>query len=263
MSLTLPHGPLSKQPARANYRIDGPGHRLFFESFPRRVRATFAGETVLDTRRGSLLHETGLLPQLYVPQQDVRTDLLTGTDTHTRCPFKGDASYWSVCVGARSADDAAWAYADPLDGVEWLRGHVAFYWGAMDAWYDEDEQVHAHLRDPYHRVDVRDSSSRVRVSAFGELIADTRRPKVLSETGLPNRLYIPPEDVRQQYLEASAKRTACPYKGAAAYRTIRVGDKRLEDAAWVYDEPLENALKVRGHLCFLAEGVDVAADDAD
>src|SRR5690606_19015416 len=128
MSLTLPQGPLSGQPAATNYRIDGPAHRLFFEPFPRRVRAAFAGETVLDTRRGSLLHETGLLPQLYVPEQDVRTEMLTGTETRTRCPFKGDAAWWSVRAGGRTADDAVWAYRDPIDGAGWLRGHLAFYW---------------------------------------------------------------------------------------------------------------------------------------
>lgn len=257
MSLTLPRGPLSGQPARTNYRIEGPAHRLFFERFPRRVRAGFAGEIVLDTRRGALLHETGLLPQLYVPRDDVRMQWLEPGDKRTHCPFKGDASYWSVQVGGRRAEDAVWAYPDPLEGADWLRGHVAFDWGAMDAWFDEDEEVHGHLRDPYHRVDVRASSARVRVRAFGEVIADTRRPKVLSETGLPNRLYIPPEDVQQQYLESSSTRTVCPYKGTATYTAIRVGGGHIDDAAWTYEDPLENALKVRGHWCFLAEGIDV------
>jgi len=260
MSLTLSRGPLSRQPAAGNYRIDGPAHRLFFEGFPRRVRGSFGGESVLDTRRGKLLHETGLLPQLYVPREDVRTDLLASTDKRTHCPFKGDASYWTLRVGERSADNAAWAYIEPLESAAWLGGHLAFYWGSLDAWLDEDEEVQGHLRDPYHRVDVRASSRRVRVMARGFVVADTARPKVLSETGLPNRFYIPAEDVREDCLEPSAKRTVCPYKGLASYRTLRVDGERIEDAAWVYEEPLENAFKVRGHLSFMADGVEVDAD---
>lgn len=260
MSLTILRGPLSSTPSQSNYRIEGPAHRLFFDPFPRRVRAAFAGKTVLDTRRGSLLHETGLLPQLYVPRADVRTDLLTGSEKRTRCPFKGEASYWNVSVAGRTAENAVWAYLDPIGGTEWLSDHLAFYFDAMDAWLDEDEPVQGHLRDPYHRVDVRAASQRVRVRAGGELVAETVRPKVLSETGLPNRFYIPREDVHTQYLRPSAKRTICPYKGVATYHSVRAGGTVIDDAAWVYEDPLEDATKVRGHLSFLGDGVDVELD---
>src|SRR5947209_4596901 len=102
MTLTRNHAPLSgKPPGTVNYSIDGPAHRLLLEDFPRRVRAELAGETVLDTTRAALLHETGLIPQLYIPEEDVRRDLLTPTDHHTTCPFKGEASYWSVRAGER------------------------------------------------------------------------------------------------------------------------------------------------------------------
>src|SRR5688500_12285733 len=110
MTLTLSRGPLSGRPAATNYRIEGPPHRLFFEEFPRRVRAVFGGVTVLDTTRGKLLHETGLLPQLYAPREDVRFDILEETDHTTHCPFKGDASYWSLRTGDRVVDNAVWAY---------------------------------------------------------------------------------------------------------------------------------------------------------
>jgi uncharacterized protein (DUF427 family) len=130
----------------------------------------------------------------------------------------------------------------------------------MDAWFDEDEEVQGHLRDPYHWVDVRETNRHVRVTMDGEVIAKTDRPKVLSETGLPNRFYIPPRDVRHDRLEPSAKHTICPYKGTASYHTLRVRDRRIADAAWFYPEPLEDAVKVRGHLCFLAEGVTVEVD---
>ena len=106
MSLTFSSGPLSgHSPESVNYRIDGPAHKLLMQEFPRRVRATFGGETTFDTTRAMLLHETGLLPQVYVPQDDIRADLLQPTDHHTYCPFKGTASYWSVTAGGQVAEN--------------------------------------------------------------------------------------------------------------------------------------------------------------
>lgn len=247
MSLTLAPGPLAGSPGDdVNYSIDGPKHRLLMHEFPRRVHARFGGEVVLDTERGRLLHETGLLPALYVPEDDVRTDLLERTDHSTHCPFKGDAAYWTIRVGDRVAENAVWGYPEPLPESSWLHGYMAFYWAPMDAWYDEDERVHGHLRDPFHRVDARASSRHVRVLLDGELIAETEHPKVLSETGLPNRIYIPAVDVRRELLTRSEKRTVCPYKGEATYWSL----DGAEDAAWSYEDPLENALKVAGHFSF-------------
>ena len=261
MTLTISHAPLSPSPPeRVNYRIEGPKHRLLFEDFPRRVRAVLAGELIADTRKGKLLHESGHLPQLYIPVEDVRADLLVPSDHTTYCPFKGDASYWSIDVGSRIAENAVWAYPEPLDDATWLHGHVAIYWDKMDAWFDEDEEVKGHLRDPYHRVDVRETSRHVRVLAGDHLIAETHRPRLLSETGLPNRYYIPPKDVQQDVLEPSAKRTICPYKGTATYWSLRVGARYIEDAVWSYPEPLENALKARDHLCFSADGIALEID---
>jgi uncharacterized protein (DUF427 family) len=168
MSLTHSPGPLAGQPpTTVNYTIEGPKHRLLLHDFPRRVRAVLAGETVLDTERGALLHETGLLPVLYVPIDDVRQDLLTATDHSTHCPFKGDASYWTLRVGDRVEENVVWGYPEPLERAPWLAGRVAFYWDRMDAWYDEDEQVEGGLRNPFHRVDVRSSGRKVRVLLSG------------------------------------------------------------------------------------------------
>lgn len=257
MSLTMRPGPLAGSPGdEVNFSIDGPKHKLFMHGFPRRVRARFAGKTVLDTERGRLLHETGLLPVLYVPEEDVRIDLLERTDHTTHCPFKGDAAYWTVRVGDRAAENAVWAYPEPKPESEWLRGFMAFYWGRMDAWYDEDEEVRGHLRDPFHRVDARASSRHVRVLLDGEVVAETERPKLLSETGLPNRLYIPADDVRLGLLSESTKRTVCPYKGEATYWSL----DGAEDAAWSYEDPLEAAVKVGGHLCFDDEAVTIEVE---
>jgi uncharacterized protein (DUF427 family) len=251
MTLTMTHGPLSGQPAPSNYDIEGPAHSLFFDDFPRRVRATCGSTTVLDSCRGKLLHETGMLPQLYVPADDIAAQLLTRTEHSTYCPFKGSATYWSVIVGDRGAENAVWAYEQPFDPAAWLAGYRAVYFDAMDAWYDEDEQITGHLRDPYHRVDVRRTSARVRVLDGGdaEVIADTRRAQLLSETGLPNRYYVPADDVRTDLLQPSETVTVCPYKGTASYQTLRGGEHEVPDAVWSYPEPL-TVPQIRDHLCF-------------
>lgn len=250
-------GPLSvRAPETVNYRLDSPAHRLFFDAFPRRVRAEFGGETVLDTRQGMLLHESALLPQLYVPREDVHEGLLERTGHTTHCPFKGDATYHSVRVGDRAAENAAWSYPSPLPRAAWLRGYHAFYWDSMDAWFDEAEQVHGHLRDPYHRVDTRPSTLRVRITLGDRLLAASDRPVLLSETGLPNRLYLPPEDVRPDALTPSQTSTVCPYKGTADY----VDADGSTDVAWRYRTPLADAVAVAGHWCFDDAKVTVQVD---
>lgn len=260
MSLTLGGGPLaSRPPDTANYRIEGPAHRLLWQPFPRRVRALLGSETVLDSTRAKLLHESNLLPQLYVPRADLSENLLEATEHRTHCPFKGDARYWSVRAGERLADNAVWSYPEPIGGAEWLTGHAAVYWSAMDAWFDEDEEVTGHIRDPYHRIDVRPTSRHVQISAAGQEIADSRRVLMLSETGLPNRYYLPLSDIRGELLP-SATHTVCPYKGHASYRSLRTGDTVIEDAAWTYPEPLDDARRIAGHLCFLAEGIETLVD---
>jgi len=261
MSLTLGGGPLaSRPPETVNYRIDGPAHRLLWQPFPRRVRALLGSETVIDSTSAKLLHESNLLPQLYVPRTDLRQELLEDSSHRTHCPFKGDARYWSVRVGERLAENAVWSYPEPLAGAEWLRGHVALYWSSMDTWFDEDEEVSGHIRDPYHRVDIRPTSRHVVVSTAGEVIAESRRALLLSETGLPNRFYLPLSDTRGNLLEPSATHTHCPYKGKASYWTLRTGGSVIEDAAWCYEQPLDGARRIAGHLCFLAEGIETAVD---
>ena len=252
MSLTLPGAPLaSEPPVTTNYAIEGPRHRLLLHPFPRRVRARFAGEVVLDSTRGALLHESNILPRFYVPLEDVRADLLERTDHATHCPFKGDASYWSVRVGDRVAENAVWTYEDPIADAAWLRGLVSIYPERMDSWHDEDEEV-THLRDPYHRVDARRSSRRIEVRADGELVARSDRPVVVAETGLPLRFYLPREDVLAD-LRPSDTTATCPYKGAASYWSLGA----IEDVAWSYKDPLESMLTARGHVSFDAGKVEV------
>jgi len=260
MSLTISSGPLAGQaPETVNYRIEGPAHRLLMQEFPRRVRAVFGGATVFDTTRAMLLHETGILPQLYIPDADIRQDLLRATDHHTFCPFKGTASYWSVHAGDRVAENAMWAYPEPNPESAWLRGYRAFYWNALDEWYDEDERVEGHIRDPYHRVDVRQSSRHVRVLLGGQVIAETSRPLLLSETGMPNRFYFPAEDVRQDLLRPTQTHTVCPYKGTASYWTVQADGKELTDAVWSYPVAGGDSAKISGYLSFLHDDLVIEA----
>jgi uncharacterized protein (DUF427 family) len=253
MSLTFTGAPLAAEPpATTNYDIDGPKHRLFLHPFPRRVRARLAGATILDSTRGALLHESQILPRLYIPLQDLRADLLERTEHSTHCPFKGDASYWSVRVGDRVAENAVWTYEDPLPAAEWLRGLVSVYPERMDAWFDEDEEIHGHLRDPYHRVDARRSSRRVEVRRDGDVVARSDRPVVVFETGVPLRFYIPREDIAAP-LVASDTTTVCPYKGIASYWSL----EHVEDAAWSYEDPLEAMTKAEGFVTFDAAKVEV------
>ncbi len=237
-----------------------PSHTVAVEPSPRWVRVVFNGETIADSKRVKLLRETGHLPIYYFPREDVRMDLLDPTEQRTHCPYKGDASYWTIRVGDRLADNAAWSYQEPFPEREDIRGYVAFYWNKVDAWYEEAEEVFKHARDPYHRVDVLESTRHVRVVIDGQTVAETRRPRLLFETGLPTRYYIPPEDVRMDLLSPTNTHTVCPYKGQASYWTAKVGDAERQDIVWSYPNPIAECPRIKGYLSFFNEKVDIYVD---
>lgn len=254
-------GPFGQHPA-GSFNREMPERRglILFEDSPRRIRGVLAGETVVDSTRVKLLHEHGHLPIYYFPREDVRVDLLEPTDHHTRCPWKGEASYWSVRVGDRVAENAVWGYPEPLDDAPPLAGYVAFYWNKLDTWYEEDEQAIVHPRDPYHRVDVVRSSRHVVVRLGGEVIAESTRPLALFETGLPTRWYLPRDDVRTELLEPSETRTGCAYKGFASYWSVRSGEEHEEDLVWTYREPRRGMEPITDLLAFFNERVDLEVD---
>lgn len=262
MSLTAARGPFGKDPAgRFNFTPDPPtGSVLFWDPVPYRLRAFFAGEPVFDTTSAKLLHETGHLPVYYVPEHDLRHDLLERTARTTRCPHKGEATYRSIRVGGRVAENAVWAYEDPLDGASFVAGHAALYWDRVDEWFVEDEEVFGHPRDPYHRIDVYRTTRHVRVLVDGEVVADSVRALALFETALPPRFYLPADDVRTDLFEPSATRTRCAYKGSAQHWHVRVGDALHEDVAWTYAEPDDDAREVRDLIAFYNERVDLELD---
>ena len=190
MSLSYGTAPLGTRPAgEFNFSLDGaPAHRLYFEPYAPRVRAMIGGEVVLDSVRGRLLYESNIPARLYVPLEDIDAALLEPSETTTHCPFKGDASYRSLRVGERLIEDAIWLYEEPIEAAAWLEGFASLYWAKADAWFVEDERVIYGLRDPYHRVDVVETSRPVRVTAGGEPIAESERAKLLFETGLAPRV---------------------------------------------------------------------------
>jgi uncharacterized protein (DUF427 family) len=261
MSLTVGTGPFGQHPAGSfNFELPRRKGIIYFEDAPRRIRATFDGEGVVDSRHAKLLHEQDHLPLYYFPESEVRMDLLERSDHSTHCPFKGDACYWSVRAGARVADNAAWSYPNPIEGAPPLAGYLAFYWDKMDQWFEEDEPAIVHARDPYHRVDILDTSRHVKVALNGETVAETRTARVLFETGLPPRWYIPPQDVRSDLLVESDTRTGCAYKGFASYWSVRAGGEEEEDLIWFYPEPREEAERIAGYLSFFNERVDIELD---
>jgi uncharacterized protein (DUF427 family) len=207
---------------------------------------------VADSKRVLLLRETGHLGVYYFPMDDVRMDLFVATDKHTHCPYKGDASYWSIDVDGRRAENAVWAYEDPIPERVDIKGQVAFYWDKVDQWFEEDEEVFVHPRDPHHRVDACRSSRHVRVVIDGETVAETSRPVLVFETGMPVRHYIPKLDVRLDLLTPTDTVTRCPYKGQARYWSAA----GVDDAAWGYTYPLPAVSAIAGHLAFFQERVD-------
>lgn len=262
MGLTSGSGPFGDRPASSfNFTPDPPtGSVLFFEPVPYRLRGFFAGESVFDTLGAKLLYETAHLPVYYVPEQNLRHDLLESSDRRTRCPHKGEASYRSLRVGDRFEPEAVWTYREPIAPAAFLAGYAAFYWAKLDRWFVEDEQVLGHPRDPYHRIDTFRISRPVRVSVDDETVAESTRTVALFESGLPARFYLPAEDVRTDLLEPSETKTRCAYKGVATYWHVRVGHTLREDLAWTYAEPERDGAAVRGLICFFNERVDLEVD---
>jgi len=196
-------------------------------------------------------------PTYYIPVDDVRAELVkVGQGEHS--PSRGDATAYTVKVDGAEAEGAALRYED--SPVEELRGLVRLDWNAMDAWFEEDEEVFVHPRDPYKRVDVLPSSRHVRVEVDGVTVAESSSPRLLFETGLPVRYYLPKPHVRWDLLESTDTVTRCPYKGEAVYWSVKVNGTVHKDLAWSYPYPLPESLGVAGLVCFYNEKVDIFVD---
>ena len=231
--------------------------RVRVEPGVKRVRAYLAGRLVADTLHPVLVWEIPYYPAYYVPLADVTAELKpTGKTEHS--PSRGEAQVYDVLVTGATAEAAAWRYPDsPLEA---LRGLVRFDWQAMDEWLEEDEPVYTHPRDPYKRVDILASSRHVRVEVDGVTVAESDRPHILFETGLPPRYYLPLPDVRVELLRPSDTQSHCPYKGTAGYWSLDTGQGVHTDLVWIYRTPLPESQKIAGLACFYNEKVDLYVD---
>ncbi|MEU0674706.1 DUF427 domain-containing protein [Streptomyces sp. NPDC006172] len=227
------------------------------EPVPRRVRGLIGGRVVFDTRRALYVWEWPPYPQFSIPVEDVAGELTD--DEHVDRLGPGPARRHSLRLGDEVCEGAAWLWGD--GAPEALRGTARFRWNALDAWFEEDEQVFVHPRSPYSRVDALRSSSRVRVEADGVVLADAPHCVKLFETGLPTRYYLDRAHVDFTRLRRSDTVTRCPYKGTTSdYWSFDGEALTHEDIAWAYDFPTPAVAGIAGMVAFYNERVDLRVD---
>ena len=232
--------------------------RVRVEEGEKRIRAYLGGELVANSTRPLLVWEKPYYPTYYFPAADVRTELLTPDGGVAHSPSRGDARIYSVSAGGQEREGAALHYSQsPFDE---LRDTIRLEWDAMDGWFEEDEEVFTHARDPYTRVDILPSSRHVRVELDGITIAESTKPRLLFETGLPVRYYLPKTDVRMDLFTLTDTTSHCPYKGQAEYWSATIGETLHPDVAWSYRTPLPESQKIAGLVGFYTERVDVYVD---
>jgi uncharacterized protein (DUF427 family) len=228
------------------------------EPSAKRVRVYLGGEVIADSAAPVLVWEVPYYPTYYFPSANVRVDLLASDGEVKHSPSRGDGSLYTVKAGGKEVAGAALRYHN--SPIEELRDLVRFEWDAFDGWFEEDEEIYVHPRDPYTRVDVLASSRHVRVDVDGVTVAESAAPRLLFETGLPVRYYLPKTHVRMGLLEHTETLTHCPYKGEAEYWAIRAGGQVHPDLAWSYRAPLPESQKVAGLIAFYNEKVDIYVD---
>jgi uncharacterized protein (DUF427 family) len=232
--------------------------QVHIQTGAKRIRAYLGGAVVADTTSPLLVWERPYYPTYYFPIADVRSELLEPDGTVVRSPSRGDGRRFSVRAGGKLAQGAAVRHE--TSPFEALRDAIRLEWDAMDAWFEEDEQVFTHPRDPYTRVDILASSRHVRIDVDGVTIAESTSPRLLFETGLPVRYYLPKPHVRMDLLAPTDTVSHCPYKGQAEWWSVRVGDSVHQDLAWSYRTTLPESQKIAGLVSFYDERVDVYVD---
>lgn len=231
MTLTLGTGPLSTRTDGTLLQHDY-GGGTFVQPYPRRLRALAGGHTIVDTERARMLHGPDGPPAVWVPREDIDLNLVSTSQLVS--PPQGD---------------------DPVSDA--LRGFVLLPMDQAERWFIEDEPVYSHIKDPYHRVDVVASSRHVLVRYGNGILAETRRPKLLYETGLPVRYYLPWADVRLDRLTLSDTVSECPYKGDGQHWHLEASSGRVENVAWSLPHPLPEGAAAREHVCFYVNRVEV------
>ena len=241
---------------RAYPRANTPvGH---VEPVPRRVRAQLNGRTLLDSVRAVYLWEWPYYPQFHIPAADVDPSaLIVETETHRH--KRGEVATVSLRVGEIERPRAGHRYL--TSSVPAIIDTIRFDWDALDAWYEEDEQVFVHPRNPYVRVDALRSTRPIRIELDGAVLGESSSPVMVFETGLPTRYYLNRTEVNFEHLEFTDTVTACPYKGVTSgYWDVRVGASTYSDLAWTYDFPTRQLLPIAGLIAFYNEKVDLILD---
>lgn len=257
MGLSWQQGPLSPG-AIGRFLVPEPLPKrlLYAEPLRRRMRVRFGGTWIADSEHVVLLFEPDRYPVAYFPESDITPGILEPADHTTRHRDLGPTSWYTVRAGEQSAPRGAWKHTDLPDYASEFHGRVAFAWPAMDAFYEEDERIVGHAADSYHRIDIRQTSRSLVVRDHDRIVAESKRPLVLYESGFAPRWYVPRADVDEAALTCVEHQTFCPYKGICNYYDI--GDARL--AAWSYREAFSEVGRISGLVSFEPDIVSVELD---
>jgi uncharacterized protein (DUF427 family) len=211
MSLVAARGPLGPDPA-GWFSAPVPRPIVFVEPHPRRIVAVRDGRTMIDTEQALLVHRAGR-PLSYAFPVNAVGDL------------------------AHEPEPEAPGYV-----------HVA--WDAVDEWYEEGRRLVFYPPNPYHRVDCRPTTRRLRVDVASATLVDTDDTVILFETSLAPKLYVAPAHVRTDLLRRSDTTTYCNYKGWSTYWSAVVDGTVVADVAWTYDDPLPESTPIKGFFSF-------------
>ncbi len=257
MGLSWQQGPLSLK-AIGRFLVPEPLPKklLYAEPLRRRMRVRFGGAWIADSEDVILLFEPGRYPMAYFPKSDVSADTLERTEYTTKHHELGLTSWYIVRAGEQSAPRGAWQHVNLPDYANELQERVAFAWPAMDAFYEEDERILGHAADSYHRIEIRQASRRIVVRYGDRIIADTKRPLALYESGFAPRWYVPRGDVDESALNPVEQQTFCPYKGLCSYYDI--GDAHL--AVWSYRDAYPEVGRISDLVSFEPDIVSVQLD---
>jgi len=233
-----------------------PERLLYIEPLRRRMRVRFGGAWIADSENVLLLFEPGRYPVAYFPEADVSPEVLERSEHTTKHPDLGHTSWYLVKAGGQRALRGAWQHVDLPAFASDLGARIAFAWRAMDAFYEEEERILGHAADSYHRIDIRQTSRHLVVRDRDRVVADTKRPLVLYESGFAPRWYVPRVDIDESALTFVEHQTFCPYKGLCSYYDI--GDARF--AGWSYREAYPEVGRISGLISFEPDVVSVFLD---
>ena len=257
MGLSWQQGPLSPG-AIGRFLVPEPLPKrlLYAEPLRRRMRVRFGETWIADSEHVVLLFEPDRYPVAYFPEADIAPRILEPAKHTTRHRDLGTTSWYNVRAGEKSAPRGAWQHTDLPTHASEFHGRVAFAWPAMDAFYEEDERIVGHAADSYHRIDIRQTSRNLVVRDHNLVVANTKRPLVLYESGFAPRWYVPRADIDEAALTFVEHQTFCPYKGICSYYDI--GNARL--AAWSYREAFSEVGRISGLVSFEPGIVSVELD---